>query len=66
MKTITVAEMALELGVGERKVYQLLREGQIPNLRNGWLYIVSRTAFFSWLSSIGMERSNTMKGTDSQ
>ncbi len=62
MKIIPVSEMAQELGVGQRKVYEMLRAGQIPHIRNGALYIVSRAAFELWLSTLGMERPNTAKG----
>lgn len=61
MKTISVAEMARELGVGQRKVYEMLRGGQIPNIRNGALYIVSRAAFYLWLSSLGLQQPNGAK-----
>ena len=53
MKTITVDEMAKELGVGRQKIYAMLHEGQIPHLRSGALYIVSRVAWERWVEQIG-------------
>ena len=56
MKTITVNRMAQELGVGPRKVYDMLRQNQIPHIRSGALYIVSEVAFERWLETLGLER----------
>jgi excisionase family DNA binding protein len=55
VKTITVSDMALELGVGQRKIYEMLRLHQIPNFRSGALYIVSRAAWDQWLSTLGLQ-----------
>jgi excisionase family DNA binding protein len=52
--TITVPEMAQRIGVCEPKVRALLRDGVIPNIRHGRLYIVSRYAFERWEQSIGV------------
>jgi excisionase family DNA binding protein len=61
MRAITVAEMARELGVGQRKVYEMLRGGQIPHIRIGARYIVSRAAFYLWLSTLGMQQLSASK-----
>jgi phage antirepressor YoqD-like protein len=37
VKTITVPDMAQEHGVGQRKIYAMLRDKQIPHIRNGAL-----------------------------
>jgi excisionase family DNA binding protein len=55
-KTMTVTEMAQDLGVGKPRVRQMLREGTIPNVRVGERHIVSRMAFERWLSNLGMDR----------
>jgi excisionase family DNA binding protein len=61
VKTITVPDMAQELGVGQRKVYAMLRENQIPHVRSGALYIVSRAAWDLWLSTLGIQGSGTAR-----
>ena len=58
VKTITVADMALELGVGQRKIYAMLRENLIPHIRAGALYLVSRAAWDLWLSTLGTQESS--------
>jgi excisionase family DNA binding protein len=61
VKTITVPDMAQELGVGQRKVYEMLREKQIPNLRSGARYLVSRAAWDLWLSTLGIQQPSTSR-----
>jgi excisionase family DNA binding protein len=61
VKTITVPDMALELGVGQRKIYAMLRDKQIPHIRNGALYLVSRAAWDLWLSTLGIQESSTAR-----
>jgi excisionase family DNA binding protein len=56
MKTITVTQMAQDLGVGKPRVRQMLRDGTIPAVRVGARYIVSRMAFDRWLTNLGMDR----------
>jgi excisionase family DNA binding protein len=56
MKTITVPQMAQDLGVGKPRVRQMLRDGTIPAVRVGARYIVSRMAFERWLANLGMGR----------
>ena len=57
--TITVTDMALELGVGQRKIYAMLHENLIPHLRSGALYLVSRAAWDLWLSTLGIQQPST-------
>ena len=61
VKTITVADMALELGVGQRKIYAMLRENLIPHIRAGALYLVSRAAWDLWLSTLGIPQPSTSR-----
>jgi excisionase family DNA binding protein len=61
VKTITVADMALELGVGQRKIYAMLRENLIPHIRSGALYLVSRAAWDLWLSTLGIQQPSTSR-----
>ena len=61
VKTITVPDMAQELGVGQRKVYAMLRENQIPHIRNGALYLVRRAAWDLWLSTLGIQQPSTSR-----
>jgi len=51
--TLTVPEIAERLGVCAPKVYQMLADGMIPNVRHGRKYIVSRAAFERWEQSLG-------------
>jgi excisionase family DNA binding protein len=51
--TITVPEIAGRMGICEETVYDMLRKHEIPNLRHGRRFIVSRTAFERWESTIG-------------
>jgi excisionase family DNA binding protein len=52
---ITVPEIAEALGVSTSTVYGMLHTGQIPHVRAGALYIVSRVAFERWWSTLGMD-----------
>lgn len=61
VKTITVAGMAMELGVGQRKIYAMLRENLIPHIRAGALYLVSRAAWDLWLSTLGIQQPSTSR-----
>ena len=61
VKTITVPDMAQELGVGQRKVYEMLRENQIPHVGSGALYLVSRAAWDLWLSTLGIQQPSTSR-----
>lgn len=51
--TITVPEIAKRLGVCEETVYEMLKAHEIPNLRHGHRFIVSRAAFEHWEATIG-------------
>jgi excisionase family DNA binding protein len=54
-KRIKVEEIARDLAVSIPTAYAMLRDHQIPNIRQGKLYIVSREAFQRWLATCGME-----------
>lgn len=43
-------DIAREAGVGLNLVYQLLRTGEIPHVKAGDRYLVSRENFEKWLS----------------
>ena len=51
--TITVPEISERLGICEETVYAMLKSHEIPNIRHGHRYIVSRVAYERWESSIG-------------
>jgi excisionase family DNA binding protein len=55
-KRISVPEIVAELGVSENHAYKMLRDGIIPNVRAGRIYIVSRAAFYRWLDTCGEAR----------
>lgn len=52
-RTITVEEIARRLDVCEAAVYRLLTQGQIPALRLGRKWLVSRTRYEQWEASFG-------------
>jgi excisionase family DNA binding protein len=51
--TITVPEISERLGLCEETVYDMLKNHEIPNLRHGHRFIVSRCAYEHWESTIG-------------
>jgi excisionase family DNA binding protein len=51
--TITVPEIARRLDVCEETVYAMLKKHEIPNLRHGHRFIVSRAAYEHWEATIG-------------
>jgi excisionase family DNA binding protein len=51
--TITIPEISRRLGLSEETVYDMLKAGDIPNLRRRRLFIVSRAAYNQWESTIG-------------
>lgn len=52
--TITVPEISQRLRVCEETVYELLKKHEIPNLRHGHRFIVSRAAYLHWEATIGV------------
>ncbi len=57
--TITVPEISERLGICEETVYDMLRDGSIPNIRYGRRFIISRVAYERWESTIGEVTSAT-------
>jgi excisionase family DNA binding protein len=51
--TVTVPQIAKRLGVCEETVYAMLKAHEIPNLRHGHRFIVSRAAYEHWEATIG-------------
>lgn len=51
--TITVPEISKRLGICEDTVYEMLRSHEIPNLRHGHRFSVSRAAYERWEATIG-------------
>ena len=51
--TITVPEIAERLGICKETIYAMLRNHEIPNLRHGHRFIVSRAAYEHWEGTIG-------------
>jgi excisionase family DNA binding protein len=47
--TLTVLEMAEELGISRPHAFKMLREGKIPALRLGKRWIISRKALCDFL-----------------
>ena len=54
---LTVAEVALELRVGESNVYRLIQSGQMPHTRIGKRrYVVSRDQLDAYIAASGRRR----------
>lgn len=51
--TITIPEIADRLDVCEETVYEMLKSRVIPSIRPGRRFIISRTAYEKWESTIG-------------
>jgi excisionase family DNA binding protein len=51
--TITIPEICLRLGLSQETVYEMLKAGDIPNIRRRRLFIVSRAAYEDWEKTIG-------------
>ena len=60
-KRISADEIAAELDLDRRTVYQLLKQGTIPNIKAGRLFIVSRFAYERWLETCGMPRGGAVE-----
>lgn len=51
--TITVPEISKRLGICEETIYEMLHNHEIPNIRHGHRFIVSRAAYERWEATIG-------------
>jgi len=51
---MTIQEIAERLAIGELAVYRMLREGQIPGIRVGKRWLVTRYAYQQWERTCGM------------
>lgn len=52
-RTITVSEIAERLGVCELIVYRMLEQRQIPALRPGRKWLISRARYSEWENTFG-------------
>ncbi len=52
--TLTIPEVAAELGIGRSLAYALAAQGEIPVLRLGKRLVVPRARFISWLQDGGV------------
>jgi len=52
-KTLTIPEVAAELGIGRSLAYALAAQGNLPVLRLGKRLVVPRERFISWLADGG-------------
>lgn len=59
--TITIPEISRRLGLSEETVYDMLKAGDIPNLRRQRLFIVSRAAYDAWEKTIGTGKNAPQK-----
>jgi excisionase family DNA binding protein len=61
VKRISADEIATELDLDRKTVYQMLKQGMIPNIRAGRLFIVSRVAYERWLETCGIQRGGALQ-----
>lgn len=50
---VTAEQVQHMLGIGRRKAYQLLRDGQLPSIRMGRLYRIPKLAVIDYLCGNG-------------
>jgi excisionase family DNA binding protein len=60
-RRISADEIAAELDLDRRTVYQMLKRGTIPNIRSGRIFIVSRIAYERWLETCGMQNGGAVQ-----
>ncbi len=48
--TLSVREAAELIGISKPKMYELIREGEIPSIHIGKKIVIARQAFLDWLS----------------
>ncbi len=48
-KVLTVKEVAKQLGLGINQTYAACERGQIPSIRFGRRWVISKSAFEKWL-----------------
>lgn len=60
--TLTVEEMAKELGISRPHAFEQVRQGIIPARKLGRRWIISRKSLEDWLS----QPTNTKKATEKQ
>ena len=56
---LSVPETAVLLRVGERTVYKLVRQGDLPALKVGGQWRVHRPTLLDWAAGRGMELSSS-------
>jgi excisionase family DNA binding protein len=54
---ISVPEIARRLGIGRLAVYTMLKQGNIPGIRPGGRWIITRHAYEHWERTCGMRHS---------
>lgn len=64
--TISVPEIADRLGLGEETVYEMLDGNEIPHIRHGRRYVISRAAFLRWEDTIGEDSYRTSRNEAGQ
>jgi excisionase family DNA binding protein len=52
-KILYPADIVKETGLGMSKIYELLKTGEIPHVKAGDRYLVSRANFEKWLNGEG-------------
>ncbi len=53
---LTVAEICRDLGFNRSRVYKLLEDEVIPNVRLGRSWLITREAYEQWKRTCGMQR----------
>ncbi len=68
-KTLTIPEVAAELGIGRSLAYALAAQGKIPVLRLGNRLVVPKERFIAWLEVAPVEnmgKTNQVAGNSSR
>lgn len=62
---LTINDIARRLHIGKMTVYEMLEKGQIPGIRVGKRWLVTRAAYQKWEERCGFERESGNRRGDS-
>lgn len=50
--SLTVKEAAAYIGIGYTKMYELVRENKVPNIKFGKRFVIPRVRFEQWADDV--------------
>jgi excisionase family DNA binding protein len=59
---ITIDEITRDLNLGRVRVYEMLKQHIIPNIRLGRSYLVTRHAYEEWKKICGLQKAASVGG----